>query len=145
VVALPRFGTPEVGPSAATGGPFSFGQTDWPEFALLRFTNRAGLGRVGGFSIAYVVGATFPLGGGSDRDPARNYPCVDRLSTPQSPTNGLEEQAAGRNVPKEPAARGNGGVQNVLAGTALSVHVAAAIRCQVQSGAGGPTPSRQKS
>jgi hypothetical protein len=61
VVALPGFGTPEVGPSAATGGPFSFGQTDWPEFALLRFTNRAGLGRVGGFSIAYVVGAThFP-------------------------------------------------------------------------------------
>jgi hypothetical protein len=30
-------------------------------------------------------------------------------------------------VPKEPAARGNAVVQNVLAGTALSVHVAAAI------------------
>jgi hypothetical protein len=37
------------------------------------------------------------------------------------------------------------GAQNVLAGAAPPIHLAAAIRCQVQSGAGGPTPSRQKS
>ena len=31
------------------------------------------------------MGATFPLGGGSDRDPARHYPCFDALSSPQLP------------------------------------------------------------
>ena len=88
-IALPlppkRSVHPVVGPSAPTGGPFLSTQTDRLEFALMRFSNlaRAEAGRR--VPIAHVVGATRSLGGGGDRDPARNYPCVDRLSTPNRP------------------------------------------------------------
>lgn len=113
-------------------------QTDWLEFAVMGFSNLArrwGRRRV---PIAHVVGATRSLVGDGNRDPARNYPCVDRLSTPQSPS--LEDRRRARNVPKNSTARGKPGVQNVLVGAASPIRIAVAIRCQVQSGA---EPSRK--
>ena len=95
-----------LGPSAPTGGPFLSTQTDWLEFALKRFSNRAGAGAGRRVSIAYVVGAT-------------HFPWVGAAIETQLATIPALTDCPPRNRPR--------GVQNVLAGTALSVHVAAAI------------------
>jgi hypothetical protein len=75
------FGTPKVGPSAATGGPF-FRPNRLAEFALLRFINRAGLGGSAGLDRLRGGGHAFPLGGGSDREPARN--CTGGKTLPKA-------------------------------------------------------------
>jgi hypothetical protein len=131
-----------LGPSAPTGGPFLSTQTDWLEFALKRFSNRAGAGAGRRVSIAYVVGAThFPWVGAAIETQLATIPALTDCPPRNRPQMAWKNRQRGRNVPKAPAACSKARRPKVLAGAAPSIHIAAAIRCQVQSGA---EPSRKR-
>jgi hypothetical protein len=84
-----------LGPSAPTDGPFLLTQTDWLEFALKRFSNRAGAGAGRRVSIAYVVGAT-------------HFPWVGAAIETQLATIPALTDCPPRNRPKWPGRTGGG-------------------------------------
>jgi hypothetical protein len=92
-----------LGPSAPTDGPFLLTQTDWLEFALKRFSNRAGAGAGRRVSIAYVVGAThFPWVGAAIETQLATIPALTDCPPRNRPQMAWKNRRRGEMCPKSP-------------------------------------------
>jgi hypothetical protein len=96
--------------------------------------------REGGSRSPTWWGPRVPWVGAATGTQLATIPALTDCPPRNRPQMAWKNRRRGRNVLKDPAARGKAGVQKVLAGAASPIHVAAAIRCQVQSGA---EPSRK--